>query len=140
MPGGRWVQICFLLSLVFSLTIAVETMRHSLPSPKLLGILFLAFLLLASFVVRRSIRRRMSAPDRCFVQTPAAVKNSFVTYASLRGRLFLFSGGIAILLGGLVPRDKAVFLVAGAVTCCFGCYFLLIAKKLRRDAATAAKS
>jgi hypothetical protein len=112
-------------------------MTHSLPSPKLLGIVFFAFWLLAYSAIRYSIRNRKGAPDGSLPQS--AAKKRVIASALFRGRLYLFSGGIAILLGTRISKYKEEFLIAGAVTFCFGCYFLLVAKKLRRDAATAAK-
>jgi hypothetical protein len=59
---------------------------------------------------------------------------------SFRGWFALFGGAIAILVGAVTPRNKEAFLIAGAVSCCWGCYFLYLGKKLRRGGATAAKS
>ena len=115
-------------------------MRHTLPSPKLLAILFFAFLFLAYEVVRYSIRNRAYVSDDSLSQSGTTHKSGLVGAASLRARLYLFSGGIAILLGTMVSSYKEAFLIAGAATFSFGCYFLLVVKKLRRDAATAAKS
>jgi hypothetical protein len=127
----RALQVCLLLSIVFSLAIAAAETRHSLPFPRLLGTLFFALLLLAYGVVWYSIRSRIDTPGVSPTQSATTPKSGFIAGASFRGKVYLFSGGIAILLGLMVPRDKAAFLIAGAVTCCFGCYFLLIAKKFR---------
>ena len=59
---------------------------------------------------------------------------------SFRGWLALFVGAIAILIGVRTSRVKEAFLIAGVVSCCWGCYFLFVGKKLRRSGATAAKS
>jgi 4-hydroxybenzoate polyprenyltransferase len=140
MRVGQWLQLCLLVALVFSQLIAAAAMRHSQLSPKLPWILFFAFLLLAYSFFWYSIRNRRGTHEGSLSQSATTAKNSFMASALFRGGLYLFTGGVAILGGVMVPRDKAVFLLPGVVTCCFGFYFLLIAKKSRRDAGTAAKS
>jgi hypothetical protein len=111
-----------LLSLLFSAVVVAGT-RQAMPSPRFLGVLLFALLLVAYVVVWYSIRKRTA-------------ESSFMATASFRGRIYLLCGGIAILLGAIAHRDETAFFTAGAVTCCFGCYFLLVARKLRRGATT----
>jgi hypothetical protein len=130
----RALQVCFSLALVLSLALAVAAMRHTLPNPRLLGVIFFAFLFLAYVVVQHSVRNRVSALGAPRSQSATAPRNGFIRAASFRGWFALFVGAIAILLGVVTSRDKEAFLIAGVASCCWGCYFLFVGKKLRRGA------
>src|ERR1700680_3797646 len=127
----RSVLMFGLFSLAFSLAIAVAAMRHALPSGRLSGTLALVVWILAYVVCRYLVRNQ---PNAFSAQLTTPPKRGFVTFAPTLGKMYLFSGGAAILIGTMASRHQELFYTAGAVTCCFGGYLLFIGKKSKRGA------
>ncbi len=128
---SRAVVVLVVLSLACSVAIAVIAMRHTLPPGRLLGISGLAFWILVFVMSRILVVNRKSTPNASVSESDTAPKGGILKFAPTLGKLYLFSGGIAFLLGTMAPRYQISFFVAGGVTCCYGGYLLFFAKKSR---------
>ncbi len=59
------------------------------------------------------------------------LKKQFERFASVAGKVFIFSGGFSILLGAVAANQRLPLRIGGIATVCYGIYLLLVARRLR---------